>query len=97
MTRKISNEKWEEYSGRQETLSTVIEIREGLINNALDLCQNSDRKNEVAQLVVSCAAEAWKKIIYLNFLFNEKDDNAHNEKCGKALCKLGTSIAHYRC
>lgn len=82
---KISDDKWEEYIKDQEILLIALEIREELIDEALKQGAVTSRQNDVAQFVVTCAAESWKKIIYLNFLYYDKYENIENAIFGKTI------------
>ncbi|XP_069699952.1 uncharacterized protein [Periplaneta americana] len=60
--------KWKE---NEERDNIILEIREEIINNCLDICYQKYLQRQVITFTVHCAYLAWQKIIDLYFLQHE--------------------------
>lgn len=76
----IDTDKWEEILQKQEIKMTVLSLRDEIINIALEKCLEISKDKDIAKFIVDCAYEAWKKIIHINFLSHDKDENYQNQK-----------------
>lgn len=64
----LSDPAWKEMTDHQELLLMILSIREELIENVYKEYAKKYVENQSTKFVVSCALDAWKKIVNLNFL-----------------------------
>lgn len=96
----INDEKWLEIIQKQERNLIVLEIREEILVETFQKCNEIHTQKQCAEFVVSCAHEAWKKIIYINFFYqdsfalNSKRDSNWCADREPSICKQDTWAAN---